>query len=480
MAVSEYSPIVKTGGLADVTENLSQAVQQLDHKVTVFLPAYRAALKKIQTSIVACGHVHLSPNERLGFALRYALYDNIPLYLIEHNNFFDREGLYCLGDMGYADNSKRFAFFSKAILSSCQLLNLSPDIIQCHDWQTALIPYYLKVYEQNNPFFFTERQFTKCILTIHNASYQQHTPATQLEDLNIKPEHFTSTYFKDYGQINLLKGGIEFADITTTVSPSYAKELMTEQGSHGLSNSFLRHKDKIIGILNGCNYSLWNPKTDKFIPQKYNKTNISGKSVCKSSLQEQFQLPVNSKTPLYAVISRLSEQKGFNLLIPALYQLLQENLQIIILGVGSKKIAQELDILSHELGNKCYFANTFSETLAHQIEAGADFFLMPSLFEPCGLNQIYSLKYGTVPIVRSVGGLKDTIIDCEQNPKYGTGFVFKEPSVQALKSKILSSIKLFNIPSMYKAIQKNGMNCNFNWKTAARSYQEIYYQIITK
>ncbi|WP_263082026.1 glycogen synthase GlgA [Endozoicomonas sp. Mp262] len=472
-AVSELAGIVKTGGLADAVGALAPAMIKQGHDVRVIMPAYRSTFTSLDSKVIACGEVAINYHQRIGFALRQACFDGIVVYLIEHNDYFHRAGLYGEHGQGYGDNSQRFAFFSKAVLAACQLIDFSPDVIHCHDWQTALLPYYLKVDECKTPFF----NNTGTVLTIHNAAYQQHTGSHLMDELGIAWRYFNAACFEDCGQINLLKGGIAFADRVTTVSPTYAEELLTEEGGHGLVDSFRRRHRDLYGILNGCDYRHWDPATDELIPATFSKEVMQGKAVCKSALQDRLNLPVDDGKPVFGLVSRLADQKGFSFLMPALQRILRENIQLVLLGSGDRAIAEELQWFAERYPDKCRFINGFDNGLAHWIEAGSDFFLMPSLFEPCGLNQMYSLKYGTLPIVRAVGGLKDTVEAYGDKGEQGTGFVFEQPCAPDLIACLYRALRVYGDARIFRQLQQNAMSQTFTWEESAAAYCDIYHSI---
>ncbi|CAM3660739.1 glycogen synthase GlgA [Parendozoicomonas haliclonae] len=470
-AVSELAGIVKTGGLADVAAALGPWMRNKGHDVRVIMPAYRKALNILPTEVVGVGEVLMNGSPR-GFAIRQGCFNGVPVYLIEHHHYFDREDLYTSYGEGFADNTERFAFFCLAALQACQVLGFQPDIIHGHDWPSALLPFYLKTHEQHNPFF---RQ-TRSVLTIHNGAYQQHTDSSLLPLLGIEPHWFTSEHFEDHGRINLLKGGILFADKITTVSPHYAEELQTELGSHGLVQTIRRRADDFHGILNGCDYQEWNPETDPLLPANYSLDNLTGKQICKSFLQERAGLAARADIPLYGLVSRLTEQKGFAYLIPALRQFLQQDVQVVLQASGDPELAAELRRLAEAFPDKCRFVEAYDNSLAHQIEAGADFFLMPSLFEPCGLNQMYSMKYGTLPIVRAVGGLVDTVrgYSHQETPSEATGFVFDAPDSQVLNQCLQESLAIFHQPDVMKVLVTNAMQESFSWEQSTEDYLGVY------
>ena len=477
-AVSEFDGIVKTGGLADAAGALAPVIKAAGHNVKVVMPAYRSALEKVETEVVASGCLAMNYTQyhqgALWFAVRHAEFRGIDVYFIEYNEFFDRAGIYDENGQGYFDNSRRFAFFSRAVLTACQMLDFRPDVIHCHDWQTALLPYYLRVDECRNPFF----DRTGTLLTIHNGAYQQHSDSSMLEELGIDWRYFNPACFEDFGQINLLKGGIAFADRINTVSPQYARELLTPDGSHGLVESFRRREKDLTGILNGCDYTQWNPETDTMIPALFSRENLSGKTQCKAALQDRFGLPVNSGAPVYGLVSRLASQKGFDYLIPALWSFLNEDVQVVLLGSGDAGTAARLEHLAASFPDKCRFYNGFDNTLAHWIEAGSDFFLMPSLFEPCGLNQIYSLKYGTLPVVRRVGGLCDTVEGYSEHGSGGTGFIFDSTDSNELLACLRLSLEVYGRPAEFSSMQDQAMTRSFTWEAAARAYCSEYQSIL--
>ncbi len=473
-AVSELAGIVKTGGLADVAGALGPWMKKLGHDVRVIMPAYKQALQSLPTDVVGSGEVCISDNLRTGFAIRQGVFDGVPVYLIEHDHYFDREALYAYDGEGFADNSERFAFFCKASLEACKILDFQPEIIHGHDWQSALLPFYLKVHEANNPFFAN----TRTVLTIHNGAYQQHTDSALLDRFGIDRQWFNQNYFEHYNQINLLQGGIAFADKITTVSPNYAAEMLTDLGSHGLVNIMRHRQQDFSGILNGCDYQEWNPETDKHLPANYSLDDRSGKQICKQTLQKQLQLPVAPNKPLYGLVSRLAEQKGFAYLIPALWQFLQDDVQVVLQGSGDKVTASDLQKLADAFPDKCRFVEAYDNSLAHLIEAGSDFFLMPSLFEPCGLNQMYSMKYGTLPIVRAVGGLVDSVKGYESSPKNATGFIFELPCQDALYQCLQQSKAVYKDRKTMDRLIDNAMSESFTWEQSALDYLGVYHSAL--
>ncbi len=475
-AVSEFAGIVKTGGLADVAGALAPVMKNLGHDVRVIMPAYRQALSVLPTDVIGHGHVSLSDHAHFGFALRAGVFDGVTIYMIEHNDYFDRSGLYTHEGEGFGDNTERFAFFCAAALQACQMLNFQPHIIHGHDWQSALLPYYLKVHHSHNSFFAQ----TRSVLTIHNGAYQQTDDPGKRYWLGIGDQWYRADTFEHWGGLNILKGGIAFADKINTVSPHYADEMKTDLGSHGLVDALHRRSEDFSGILNGCDYQEWCPENDTMLPMTYSRTDLKGKTVCKRALQERAGLPVIEGKPVYGLVSRLAEQKGFAYLIPALWNFMHQDIQVVMLGSGDKGMAAELHKLSHYFPDKCRFIEGYDNTLAHLIEAGSDFFLMPSLFEPCGLNQMYSMKYGTLPIVRAVGGLVDSVKGYGSAGKEATGFMFSQPEYQPLVDCMMESLHVYHQPELMHQLIDNAMAESFTWEQSSQDYLSLYYAALAK
>lgn len=468
-AISEVEGLVKTGGLADVGKALSIALAAQGHQVSLFLPYY-AALKSLDV-LADAEEIELdeplfSQSHVYEFSLLKTQWLGVTLYLVDYPEYFDREGLYNDAYQAYEDNGERFSFFSGAILHSLFHLNCKADVIHCHDWHTGVLPFLL----HHNPHeFFAE---TKSVLTIHNAAFQGVIP---LESTPFLRHHGAVLEHVHGGYINMLQIGIEYANKITTVSPNYARELLTDLGSHGLNECLTKRAQDLSGILNGCDYSAWDPATDPYLSSHFDLDNLANKASCKADLQQTFNLPKESRIPVIGMVCRLTDQKGFGYLLPILPKLLKHNIQLVIAGTGDPAVCMELNTLAEQHEQRFAFYNGFSEEMAHKIEAGADFFLMPSQFEPCGLNQMYSLAYGTLPIVRGIGGLKDTVIDIHENPSDATGLVFYEPTSSALISCIRRALLFYHeFPDSVKAVQKRGMQTQFTWEVSTQRYLELY------
>lgn len=468
---SEMEGFVKTGGLADVAKALPLELKKAGHDVRVIIPGYSAIEQRKYGKIIANGSLATEPQYiDIPYEIRELHLEDIPVYLVENRHYFERAGLYGENNNGYADNGERFAFFCATVLQAAEQLNFRPDIIHCNDWHTALLPMLLKTrHKQNN--FYTH---TKTILTIHNGAFQGVSERSQLWAIPEIRNSPNETIYQGPYHINFLKCGVLAADKINAVSETYAKELKSYLGGHGMAKHFLDRSSDLTGIVNGCDYNDWDPATDKYLPVQYTEQDLQGKQICKKALQEKVGLPV-SPLPMFGMVCRLTEQKGLPYLLPILAKFLVHHVQIVIVGSGDPLLAQRLESIAEQYPTKFKFINTYSNELAHLVEAGCDFFMMPSQFEPCGLNQMYSLAYGTIPIVRSVGGLKDTVIDYDQNVEQATGFVFDEPEphdlLNVLRRALLLHVQDFD---EFKRIQKNAMQTRYLWSDSVHKYEKMY------
>ena len=473
---SEATGLIKTGGLADVARALPMALRQKGHDVRLVLPNYLtiARTKNYSTAVSSLG-VPMGDTE-LFCAVQQTELERLTVYLIEYNDFFLRSHPYeDVAGNPHPDNGERFGFFCKAALQLCLAESFIPDIIHANDWPGALTCLYLHKYRTTYPEFTN----TRSLLTIHNGGYQGHCSASARSFLEIGDDWFHSAGFEDHGQINLLKGGLRAADQLNAVSVGYAEELKTPLGGHGLHESYEARKDIFSGILNGCEYEVWDPANDPYLTSNYDPGNLSGKFECKSALQAEMGLPEAPEVPLIGIVSRLTGQKGFDFSLPAIAKVLSEKVQFAILGSGERWIVEEIDRLSEMNSEKLQFYDGYNEALAHRIEAGSDFFLMQSLYEPCGLNQMYSLRYGTLPIVRSVGGLRDTVWEKDTLGEDGTGFVFVEPNADDTLAAIKRGIDCFtNDPASFQNRMYLGMRQRFSWENTATQYEHIYTEAL--
>lgn len=477
---SEAAPFSRTGGLGDVMGALPKALTQHRMNIRVVTPLYATVDRKKhgiratgQSVTVRCGKrdydfaLHIAPSRKRG--LQYLFLSNSLL--------FDRPRLYINPETGkdYVDNDLRFIAFCKAALKLPTLIDFQPDIMHVHDWQTAIIPLLLSRENTDQPKLNTPGT----VLTIHNLAYQGLFPAESLEFTNLPNSMLTpvSGPLEFFGQINLLKGGIVASDQIVTVSKKYAKEITkSPEFGCGLEGLLTERKENLCGILNGVDYKLWSPSRDKALKYKYNRDNLSGKRMNKVELIRKAGLPFRENTPLVGMIARLADQKGFDLIAEAAESLMNMNLQLIVLGSGDSKYHQLLESMESDYPDRMKAYLVFDDSLAHKIEAGADIFLMPSRYEPCGLNQMYSLKYGTVPVVRSVGGLADTITDI-QDSSSGNGFLFEEYTADAMLSALSRAIKLYGHKRKWSKLMKTGMAADFSWDHSAAEYAELFRRV---
>ncbi len=473
ITASEAVPYIKTGGLADVTGTLAVELAKARHEVILALPLYQQIDKEkwgLELAVDFLG-VKMGDSELYGRVWKKKVLSKLTVIFIEYDRYFDRNPIYNDGAKDYYDNGSRFAFLSKAALDACVSMDFQPDVVHANDWQTALMPYYVKTWNFPNGFF----DNTACLLSIHNIGYQGHMPSDIMSFIGVQKWQFRDCEFESFGGLNFLKGGIFYADKVTTVSPSYADEILGEPGGSGLSPYLERRKDDVVGILNGIDLKEWNPKKDKLIPANFDAEDLSGKAICKADLQKEFGLPVDEKIPLFGLVGRLADQKGLDLLKGCIEELLTWDIQIVLLGSGDPELAAYFGSLPARFPTKFGSYIGFDPRLAHLIEAGSDFFIMPSRYEPCGLNQMYSLTYGTLPIVRATGGLKDTVENYEAGTGLGTGFVFETISVDALKNTIGWAVDTwFNHPKDIASMQQKALAQDFSWKQAIKQYVVAY------
>ncbi len=469
---SEGVPYSKTGGLADVVGALPKALAALGHELQVILPRYR--MTKPGPGLPGSQSLTLP----LGSGFKFASVQdggrahNVPVSLIECPEYFDREGLYQQKGEDYPDNAHRFAAFSLAALEFLKRGATPPDIIHCHDWQTALVPIYLRNLYREDGYY----RNTSVVFTIHNLGYQGLFPPHLLPQITLHAGLFTMEGLEYYGMVNFLKGGIIFSDFVTTVSRKYAEEIQTPEFGCGLEGVLRSRRDHLEGILNGVDYEAWDPATDKLLAANYTPVSLKGKEACKKALLQKMgvQSPV-LRRPVMGIVSRFASQKGFDLIASIAEQLAALDLYVVALGTGEPPHEELFRTMAAKYPEKFLVKIAYDNTLAHQIEAGADMFLMPSRYEPCGLNQIYSLKYGTVPIVRATGGLDDTIASFDG--KSGTGFKFQEYSPQALLAVIRQALEVYAAPKSWLRLVHNGMKEDFSWASSAKEYAKIYQSL---
>jgi starch synthase len=480
LVASEAVPFAKTGGLADVAGALPKALKELGHDVRIVMPRY-GSINPHQYNLKSLPRPLGVPMGILGEQWCAVLEgklpnSHVPIYFLEHILHYGRQALYNdANGVGFLDNDNRFIFLSRASLQLCKMLHFAPDIVHANDWHTSVVPLLLNTLYRYDPNF----QHTASILTVHNMQYQGLFYKGAMDVLGIDWKHFNMHELEWHDHVNFLKGGICHATLWNTVSQGYAEEIQTSQYGYGLEGVARHHASTLRGIINGIDYTTWNPETDKHITAHYSETHLSGKHTCKRTLQRIFGLPERDNVPVFGIISRLVDQKGIDVLAESMTGIMSYDIQFVMLGTGE---SWAHDYFSHcttvwpeKFG--CYIG--YDEALAHQIEAGCDFYVMPSRFEPCGLNQLYSLRYGTLPIIRSTGGLKDTVENFHEKRGTGTGFCFDDLNAHALYNTIGWAVYTwYNNPTAYKTMQKNAMKKRFTWEDSARKYLEMYDEAI--
>jgi starch synthase len=465
---SEGLPYSKTGGLADVVEALPKTLRGMGHEVAVLLPRYHG--NKVSSIIVSSVTIALAEELRFPAIAEGAPVNGVRYFFVDDPRFFDRSHLYGDSRGDYPDNAERFSEFSRVAVEFMKRVWL-PDVVHCHDWQTALVPLLLRTQYSQDPAV----RSLPVVLTIHNLAYQGLFRQAALHRIGLPEDLFRPEALEFYGGINFLKGGLIFADYLTTVSRRYAKEIQTPEYGCGLEGVIQSRTDRLVGILNGADYEAWNPETDKLIAQNYSVRDLHGKRVCKKNLLDLFRLPEeNLDRPLIGIVSRFADQKGFDLIVEIADELMRENLSLVVLGTGQAEYQEFFTQLAAKVPERVAVRIGYDNGLAHQIEAGSDIFLMPSRYEPCGLNQIYSLRYGTVPVVRATGGLDDTVQAFDTETKTGTGFKFDAYSGRALLESLRSAMGTYHRPELWPVLQTNGMSKDFSWKASATAYVTLY------
>ena len=473
---SELYPYMKTGGLADAVAAMAGALADHAHEVSVFLPGYRAVIehpdaagaeRKLRLKI-EMGDQFLSGDVRV-FSPR----KNLQVYLICREEFYDRRAPYGNGERDYEDNSDRFVFFCKGVVETLRLADVQADVVHCHDWQAALLPLLLREAERRHRVTLA----LKTVFTIHNIAYQGLFPATTFARTNLPDELYHIDGLEYYSQVNYMKGGILFADRVTTVSPRYAREIQTPEFGCGLDGVAQTRAEDIVGLLNGVDTSIWNPTVDALLPARYSRADLSGKAACRAELMKRCGFSADFKGPVFGMICRFAEQKGVDLVLANRDFFLTRECRFVVLGTGDKRMEAEMRALTAEAPGKVSLAAKLDEGMSHLIEAGCDFFVMPSLFEPCGLNQMYSQVYGTVPIVSRVGGLVDTVTDADEFPASGTGLMC-EPNAASLRDALERALVLYGDPARYAAVQQRGMSRDFSWEVAAAGYETLYREAL--
>jgi starch synthase len=480
---AEAVPFAKTGGLADVAGALPRALAGLGHHVSLFLPGYRLALRSAEvvgeTALTLTTPVGGGPAQARLIESRLP-HSQVPVYLIDQPAYFDREALYQVGGKDYPDNCERFVFFQRAVLEAIPRLGLVPDIVHCNDWQTGLIPVYLKTLLPGVPEF----AGAGTLFTIHNLAYPGVFRASDMILTGLNGQLFNPKGVEFHGRLSFMKAGLVFADMLSTVSPTYAAEIQTPPLGCGLDGLLRERRGSLRGIVNGIDQDAWSPERETMLPVRYNLDTVKpGKARCKAWLQEQLGLPLRPEVPLFAQIGRLEPQKGWDLLAEVAPRLLARDVQVVILGNGQPRYHRLLEGLARRCPEKLRAELAFNDDLAHEMEAGADLFLMPSLYEPCGLNQLYSLAHGTVPIVRATGGLADTVTNLDPwtlGRGTATGFAFADATAEALWDAIERALTTWTERPVWDALVRNGMSEDWSWGHSAREYVALYEEILRR
>jgi starch synthase len=467
IVASEVTPFAKTGGLADVIGSLPVALKRLGHDVRIIMPFYRSVksggggIRKGRKS------VDIAVNDAVikGY-LRAGDLHGIPVYFVENREYFDREALYGTASADYPDNPERFAFFCRAVLAFIKKLDFRPEIIHCNDWQTALIPLLLRHELKADPFYHK----AATVYTIHNLAYQGLFPKDVLRKMGLDSSYFTADKIEDRGKVNLMKGGILNADVISTVSPTYCREIQTPAQGCGMEENLRQRARYLYGIINGIDVTRWNPETDRNIYRNYSATAPAGKKINKQELRSHLGLEPRD-VPLIGMVSRMVAQKGFDLLEELLPRFEAGDLDLVVLGSGEEKYQRAL-VAAGERSRNIVVRTGFNNLLDHRIYAGSDLFLMPSRYEPCGLSQLIALRYGSVPVVRKTGGLADTVKDAAL--RNGTGFVFEEDTAEAFWEAIRRALALYAEPEQWKKIVRRGMTTDVSWNASVLQYEELY------
>ncbi len=479
-ATAEVSPVARTGGLGDVCGSLPKALAKLGHEVIVCLPYYRQAREYFASAGVApeviASEVLTWGNWIAGLIILRATlpHSEVPLLLIANDYFFDRDALYAPDHAGRDDGIERYAFFCRGVIRACEIVDFRPDVVHAHDWHTAPLALYLDSGLRESPQF----SGSGSVYTIHNLNYQGIAAPSQFAALGLHSRYWRLDALEHFGQLNLMKGGILFADQITTVSPTYATEIRTPEFGAGLDGILRQLSPKLTGILNGIDVDVWNPALDTYLPAHFESGNLAGKAASKETVTNEAGLKSGARKPLLGIVSRLVDQKGFDLLLPVLPRLLRAGAQAIILGSGESALEEGFIRIGTEAPKDCRVWTRFDEGLAHRIIGGADLLLMPSRYEPCGLNQMYALRYGTLPVVRLTGGLADTVVPYDgTNREKANGFGF--PSADSAELFMTTWIGMLNYRDMrvWRTLQANGMAIDFSWERSARQYEEIYDRV---
>lgn len=475
LASSEVHPYSKTGGLADMIGAMGKALAQAGHQVGVVTPLYRGIMERFPEIHRVDWKFDLPLGGKWVQAELWSLRptDRLTVYFVHQPAYFDRAGLYNENGVDYTDNGERFIFFSKCVANLARYLPWQPEIVHVNDWQTGLVP--AMILQQARAEGWGSPP--PVCLTIHNLAYQGWFPRSAYDLANLPLEYFHAEGAEHFGQLNCLKAGIAFANAITTVSPRYAREITTEEFGEGLDGLLRKRQSRVKGILNGVDYDEWNPTQNPFLKQPYSLKHLAGKRANKVALQKEMGLPAKPNVPLFGTVTRLTEQKGVSIELGALEEMLNTNIQFVLLGSGEASYEHAFRRLAQRFPGKAAVRIGYDQGLSHRIEAGCDFYLMPSRFEPCGLNQMYSLRYGTIPIVRTTGGLDDTVMDASAEPRKATGIKFATYSAPALAKAIRKALVIYQNSKLLQLYRRNGMTYDFSWNRTVAEYEKVYLNI---
>ena len=482
IAASEVLPFSKTGGLADMTGSLAKYLAKNGHQVRVITPFYRCvresqALPELEPDPTPL-RLRLGNSVVEGRILRGQITGRLQVCFVEQDRFYDRSGLYNeqVGPIrqSYPDNTERFLFLCKAAVALAQRTTPPFDIVHLHDWQTAPVALLIRHASWYEGWY----DAPKTVLTIHNLAFQGRDSAWKYTLLNLPSYYFHPDGVEFYGDLNLLKSGMVFADALTTVSPSYAREILSPEYGAGLDGVLRAREKALFGILNGIDPEVWKTKGNPYLPYEYDARHLEGKRQIKRALQQEVGLPENPDIPLFGTVTRMEIQKGVDLTLEALPKLLDFPWQYVLLGTGDPVLVAQAQELARRYPHRMAFQNTYNEPLAHRIVAGADFYLMPSRYEPCGLNQMYAMHYGTIPIVHATGGLADSVIDETENPQHATGIKFTEPTSEALAEALRKAYRLYQNRQKLQAYQQRGMAQDFSWRKVAKEYASLFRHVL--
>jgi starch synthase len=473
----EAVPFAKTGGLADVAGALPKELARAGHEVRLVMPKYRVVDTAKFGLVRTGGGISVPIGDKIARGeILTSSQDDFTAIFIQNDEYFMRDELYGNKSGDYPDNASRFIFFSRAAMQSLKELEFVPDVIHVNDWQSALIPLYLRSVYKDDPHF----RKTATLLTIHNLGYQGLFWHLDMPLLGVGWDYFTPEGIEFWGKINFLKAGIVYADLINTVSSKYAQEITIPEFGFGLDGVLRTRRDDLFGVVNGIDTDIWNPQTDTLITKCYGPKTLGDKIENKKTLLSEFYLPQKADTPLIGIISRLADQKGFDILADAMEEIMAMDLIMVVLGTGEARYHELLTRLGKRYPTKLGVKLAFDLRISHLIEAGADMFLMPSRYEPCGLNQMMSMRYGTVPVVRDTGGLSDTVADYQEKTKTGTGITFADYDAASLVGAVKRAVSLYAKKAHWEAVMKNGMAEDFSWRASAEKYERLYGEAIEK